>query len=144
MKRKVIVLSIITAITASALFGCSNAKAVKSTEKSVNVGSLDYYRELTDKIGTIEIIDSSDLNLKKLENRKGKIIIEKCIGVVDSSNGDGKILNCVDSDCYISYKDVENYQKGDTILTYFVYNPDTNYTDDILQRFDYVIDREEN
>lgn len=144
MKRKVIVLSIITAITASTLFGCSNAKAVKTAEKSVNVGSLDYYRELTDEIGTIEIIDSSDLNLKKLENRKGKIIIEKCIGVVNSSNGDGKILNCVDSDCYISYKDVENYQKGDTILTYFIYNPDTNYTDDILQRFDYIIDREEN
>lgn len=144
MKRKVIVLSIVIAITASALSGCSNAKAVKSAEKSVNVDSLDYYRELTDEIGTIEIIDSSDLSLKKLENRKGKIIIEKCIGVVDSSNGDGKILNCADSDCYISYKDVENYQKGDIILTYFVYNPDTNYTDDILQRFDYIIDRKEN
>jgi len=32
--------------------------------------------------------------------------------------------------------------EGDTILTYFIYNPDTNYMDDILERFDYVIDRE--
>ena len=43
---------------------------------------------------------------------------------------------------YISYRSVEDFQEGDTILTYFIYNPDTNYTDDILERFDYVIDRE--
>lgn len=147
MRKKFLVLSMITMIAAGVFSGC-NTKAVEpvkveAAEKSVEVGSLDFYRNLSDEIGTIEIIDSADLSLEDLENRKGKIIIEKCIGVVENSDGDGKVLNCYDSNYdYISYRSVEDFQEGDTILTYFIYNPDTNYTDDILERFDYVIDRE--
>lgn len=147
MRKKFLVLSMITMVAAGVFSGC-NTKAVEpvkveAAEKSVEVGSLDFYRNLSDEIGAIEIIDSADLSLEDLENRKGKIIIEKCIGVVENSDGDGKVLNCYDSNYdYISYRSVEDFQEGDTILTYFIYNPDTNYTDDILERFDYVIDRE--
>lgn len=147
MRKKFLVLSMITMVAAGVFSGC-NTKAVEpikveAAEKSVEVGSLDFYRELSEEIGAIEIIDSADLSLEDLENRKGKIIIEKCIGVVENSDGDGRVLNCADPDYYyISYRSVEDFQEGDTILTYFIYNPDTNYADDILERFDYVIDRE--
>lgn len=147
MRKKFLVLSMITMVAAGVFSGC-NTKAVEpvkveAAEKSVEVGSLDFYRNLSEEIGAIEIIDSADLSLEDLENRKGKIIIEKCIGVVENSDGDGKVLNCYDSNYdYISYRSVEDFQVGDTILTYLIYNPDTNYTDDILERFDYVIDRE--
>lgn len=147
MRKKFLVLSMITMVATGVFFGC-NTKAVESVkveaaEKSVEVGSLDFYRNLSDEIGAIEIIDSADLSLEDLKNRKGKIIIEKCIGVVENSDGDGKVLNCYDSNYdYISYRSVEDFQVGDTILTYLIYNPDTSYTDDILERFDYVIDRE--
>lgn len=147
MRKKFLVLSMITMVATGVFSGC-NTKAVEpvkveAAEKSVEVDSLDFYRELSEEIGAIKIIDSADLSLEDLENRKGKIIIEKCIGVVENSDGDGRILNCADPDYYyISYRSVEDFQEGDTILTYFIYNPDTNYTDDILERFDYVIDRE--
>lgn len=147
MRKKFLVLSMITMVATGVFSGC-NTKVVEpvkveAAEKSVEVGSLDFYRELSEEIGAIEIVDSADLSLEDLENRKGKIIIEKCIGVVENSDGDGKVLNCADPDYYyISYRSVEDFQEGDTILTYFIYNPDTNYADDILERFDYVIDRE--
>ena len=147
MRKKFLVLSMITMIATGVFSGC-NIKAVEpvkveAAEKLVEVGSLDFYRELSEEIGAIEIVDSAGLSLEDLENRKGKIIIEKCIGVVENSDGDGRVLNCADPDYYyISYRSVEDFQEGDTILTYFIYNPDTNYTDDILERFDYVIDRE--
>lgn len=147
MRKKFLVLSMITMVATGVFSGC-NIKAVKpvkveAAEKLVEVGSLDFYRELSEEIGAIEIVDSAGLSLEDLENRKGKIIIEKCIGVVENSDGDGRVLNCADPDYYyISYRSVEDFQEGDTILTYFIYNPDTNYTDDILERFDYVIDRE--
>ena len=147
MRKKFLVLSMITMVATGVFSGC-NTKAVEpvkveAAEKSVEVGSLDFYRNLSDEIRAIEIIDSADLSLEDLENRKGKIIIEKCIGVVENSDGDGKVLNCYDSNYdYISYRSVEDFQVGDTILTYLIYNPDTSYTDDILERFDYVIDRE--
>lgn len=147
MRKKFLVLSMITMVATGVFSGC-NTKAVEpvkveAAEKLVEVGSLDFYRNLSNEIGAIEIIDSADLSLEDLENREGKIIIEKCIGVVENSDGDGRVLNCADPDYYyISYRSVEDFQEGDTILTYFIYNPDTNYADDILERFDYVIDRE--
>lgn len=95
MRKKFLVLSMITMVATGVFSGC-NTKAVEpvkveAAEKSVEVGSfksdsLDFYRELSEEIGAIEIIDSADLSLEDLENRKGKIIIEKCIGVVENSD----------------------------------------------------------
>lgn len=42
---------------------------------------------------------------------------------------------------YISYKGVKGIRKGDVVLTICIYNPGTNYEDDIVERFDYIIDR---
>ena len=101
----------------------------------------DRYAELLSETNMIEIIDSSDLTIEMLRNRNGKIIIEKCIGVVTDNNGNGKLMNGDPEYNYISYKGVENIDFGDVILTYFVYNPDNNVEDDILHRFDFIIDK---
>jgi len=100
---------------------------------------VDYYREITDNLNIIQVIDSADLTTEMLENRNGKLIIEKIIGIVTDNNGNGKILNAPEQFNYISYKYVEGAQKGNVILTYCVYNPYTDYYDDILYRFDYIL-----
>lgn len=88
---------------------------------------------------TAEIIDSADLTLEELENRNGKLIIERVVGVVDDAEtGAGHQLD--NANYYISYKYVDGISNGDIMCTYFIYNPDTNYCDDIIMRFDYVID----
>lgn len=101
-----------------------------------------YYRELVDEMELIQIYDSADLTMEMLQHRNGKIIIEKCIGIVTDDNGNGKLLNCRNPEYYyISYKSVKNANFGDVIVTYFVYNPDNNIEDDIIERFDFIIDK---
>ena len=108
--------------------------------KSGNSGFL----QLSEDLNIIQIYETDDLTAEILENRNGNIIIEKTIGQVLNENGDGIVLN-TDDDYYnyISYRYVEGAQTGDIILTYFIYNPDTSYIDDIMDRFDYIIDRPE-
>ena len=84
-----------------------------------------------------EVIDSSELSNEEIENRNGKLIIERVIGVVDDAEtGAGHVLN--NGNFYISYKRVDGISNGDIICSYFVYNTETNYIDDIIMRFDYV------
>ena len=72
-------------------------------------------------------------------------IVERAIGIVTNRErqGDGKILN-TDDDYYnyISYRNVDfNTCDGTIVLTYLIYNPDTSYTDDIIERYDFCLDR---
>ena len=84
-----------------------------------------------------QVYDSSDLTEDILANRQGKLIIEKCTGKFEDDEKNGIIQN-VDSDYnYISYADVD-CTKGDTVTTYLIYNPKSDYTDDVIERFDYV------
>lgn len=70
-----------------------------------------------------------------LENRNGKIIIEVIEAVVMDDDG-----NASDSfGFYVKY-DSGKYKKGDIVQTAFVYNPETNYLDDILYRVDSLIE----
>lgn len=101
--------------------------------------TIDYNR-LSDNLGIIQEYNTGDLTAEILENRNGDIIIEKAIGKVLNDNGDGKILNTKSKNNYISYRSVKDAKAGDIILTYFLYNPDNNAVDDILYRFDYIID----
>ncbi len=80
-----------------------------------------------------KIYNSSDLTEDILANRQGKLIIEKCTGTVSDDEKNGVL----EDGSYISYEDVD-CAKGDTITTYLIYNPDTNYTDDVVERFDFV------
>lgn len=89
----------------------------------------------------IEVIDCNDLTLEMLTTRKEKNVmyIEKIVGVVTDDNGNGEVLNPPkDGGYYISYDRVEDARKGDYIVTYCVYNPYTNWDDDVIERWDFI------
>ena len=95
-----------------------------------------YYSKANDHI---EIVNSCDLTIEELQSRNGKLIIEVVIGQVDNFvTGAGHVLD--NPNFYISYKGVEGISNGNIICTYFIYNPENNYEDDILYRYDYIID----
>lgn len=128
MKRKVIVITVIVMLLlamTSLAKGCCSAKFYKRLIKREKIARVrEYY---TDK-----------LTEKTLRNRCDDIIIEKIIGVVTNNKGDGKLLT---GNGYINYRNVKGFHKGDVILTLCIYNPGSKATDDIVDRFDYIIDR---
>ncbi|MBC5745196.1 hypothetical protein FMM74_016865 [Lachnospiraceae bacterium MD308] len=70
-----------------------------------------------------------------LKNRNGKIIIEVIEAIVLDNDGNG-------SDqfgFYVKY-DSKQFSKGDKVQSVFVYNPDSNYIDDILYRVDTLVE----
>lgn len=97
------------------------------------------------KRGSYKVYDASELTLDTLKHRKGTTIIERCIGLVSNyQNGDAILLNPPD-DCgyYLSYSSCDQeISDGTVLVSYMVYNPDTNYFDDIIERYDFVICRD--
>ncbi len=109
-------------------------------EPTAAENQLSYYDNLIKQADAeILIIDSADLTGEMLENRNGKIIIEKVIGEVLDEEGNGKILN--NNDYYISYKNTKGVKPGSIVLSYMIYDPDTNYIDDIKDRYDYILEK---
>ena len=118
----------------------------QTEEKATEENSItDFEQFMTDysTVNTNEllVIDESQLTEDMLLNRNGKLIISKCVGKVVSADKDGCIINkAADKNYdYISYKCVEDCKIDDIIVTYLIYNPDNNYTDDIISRFDYIV-----
>ena len=90
--------------------------------------------------GRVEIIDSADCTYDYITHRDGKIVIERVVGVCLNEQKDGVITNPSENmGTYISYRSVEGVEAGDTVVTYYIYNPESNAEDDVLERFDYVI-----
>lgn len=164
MKNKILYILITTALVMSAFLIGKTMSIQKTVEPNAkqylavnDIQSIDYYaneNKLTiststdsyDFVPTINVIpsetetdnicqlyDSSDLTEDILANRQGKLIIEKCVGTVTDEDRNGSL----EDGSYISYADVD-CAKGDTITTYLIYNPKSNYTDDVIERFDYV------
>lgn len=166
MKRKIAYILTTTALVMSAFLIGKTMSTQKTVEPKPNakqylavndIKSIDYYASenkltvstSTDSYNfepTINIIpsktetdnicqlyDSSELTGNILVNRQGKLIIEKCVGTVTDDEKNGSL----EDGSYISYADID-CTKGDTIITYLIYNPETNYTDDVIERFDYV------
>lgn len=89
----------------------------------------------------VKVVDCNDLTEEMLTTRKEKNImyIERIIGKVTDNKKNGKILNPPkDGGYYISYASVKGARKGDTIITYCVYNPFSNYDDDVIERWDFI------
>jgi len=63
----------------------------------------------------------------KSENLKNKTLLHR--------KGNGKFYYI----CYAGW--IKNVKKGMKVTSYFVYNKDTNYTDDIIERYDVVVKR---
>ena len=96
-----------------------------------NVNVIPSETETQDNI--CQVYDSSELTEDILANRQGKLIIEKCVGKVTDDEKNGSL----EDGSYISYENVDCI-KGNTIVTYLIYNPNTNYTDDVIDRIDFV------
>ena len=88
------------------------------------------------------LLDSSQMSQEVLENRDGVLLIERCIGVAEDAEGNGRVLNAKDPGFdYVSYRGLEiPWSPGDTFVTYFIYNPFNNYIDDIIARFDFPLE----
>lgn len=94
----------------------------------------------------VKVYDSSEITPDILENRAGKTIVERCYGIVlDMETGDGRIINAADgAGNYISYRSVyQTHDENSIMLTYLVYNPENNYCDDIIIRYDFVLEKEQ-
>ncbi|RHI25783.1 hypothetical protein DW172_03625 [Agathobacter rectalis] len=167
MKRKIAYILTTSALVMSAFLIGKTMSTQKTVEPKPNakqylavndIQSIDYYvikNKLTintstdsyDFVPTVngetetdnicQVYDSSELTEDVLANRQGKLIIEKCVGKVLDDEKNGAIQNADSDYNYISYADVD-CTKGDTVTTYLIYNPETNYTDDVIERFDYV------
>lgn len=166
MKRKIAYILTTTALVMSAFLIGKTMSTQKTVEPKPNakqylavndIKSIDYYaseNKLTVSTSTdsynfeptinvipsktetdniCQLYDSSELTGNILVNRQGKLIIEKCVGTVTDDEKNGSL----EDGSYISYADID-CTKGDTIITYLIYNPETNYTDDVIERFDYV------
>lgn len=95
--------------------------------------------KIYEELDFIEVYEPDDLTEEALVNRNGKLIVVKYIGICLNEEGDGQILNTANDDFnYIKYHDGIN--PGDVVLSYCIYDPDTDSEDGIISRFDYVID----
>lgn len=68
-----------------------------------------------------------------ITHKDGKIIIQIVQGTVISDNGDGEL----DTGGYIKYD--ADLKQGDRVETILVYNPATNFDDDVMYRADTLI-----
>lgn len=69
-----------------------------------------------------------------ITHKDGKIIIQIVQGTVISDNGDGEL----DTGGYIKYD--ADLKQGDRVETVLVYNPATNFDDDVMYRADTLIE----
>lgn len=99
------------------------------------------YTEAVKAAPMVKIIDCNNLTEEMLTSRKEHNImyIERIIGKVTDNKKNGKVLNLPkDGGYYISYASVKGARKGDLIITYCVYNPFSNYDDDVIERWDFI------
>lgn len=129
MKRKIAYILTTSALVMSAFLIGKTMSIQKIVEPNVK----QYICHSLTQDNICQVYDSFELTEDILVNRQGKLIIEKCVGTVTDDEKNGSL----EDGSYISYADID-CTKGDTIITYLIYNPETNYTDDVIERFDYV------
>ena len=122
--------------------GITSTILTTATE-AVGISPYRFYKKLVarEQIGVVREYYTEELSYDLLANRGDDIIIEKTIGKVINSKKDGRIYGTEGKYNYISYRKVKGAKKGDTILTICIYAPNSKGEDDIVERFDYIIDR---
>ena len=156
---------ILSAVVCAAVLLSPNAEHTESAENAENMGNAENHISYTFRINDsfvgfntndvgiyddivssewqdFTIYDSSELTLEDFENRNGRKIIERVFALVTSHDGKATQLN--GGEWYISYENLTEprVSEGTVMLSYFVYNPDSNFCDDFLQRYDFVLSRE--
>ena len=101
------------------------------------------YTDVAKNAPITRVIDCDKLTEKMLTHRSNKkrhiMYIERIIGKVTDNAKNGTVLNPPkDGGYYISYASVTDAEIGDTIITYCVYNPFSNYDDDVIERWDFI------
>ena len=81
------------------------------------------------KIGK-NVVISNGFTFDELEHRKGKMYIEITTGKVIGNSGEGKENVPRGKQDFIRYP--EKFKKGTKMRSIIIYNPESNYTDDIL------------
>ena len=123
----------------------------KINGKLQNVGSYDDITEKFLDSYTLngrhieKVYETDEITGDMLEHRNGALICELCVGIVtDAQSGDGRVINTKENYFnYISYRGFDQpYYDGTVVVTYLVYNPENNYVDDVIDRYDFVLTRE--
>lgn len=130
MKNRIkkVLLATLTTLT---VIGNTTSAPVNATECS----------EVVKAAPIVQVVDCNDLTEEMLTTRADHNImyIERIYGIVTDNEKNGKILNPPeDGGYYISYASVKGARKGDLIITYCVYNPYSNYDDDVIERWDFI------
>lgn len=156
--KKRIVKALLAMMVSVSIIGCNTIKTADNTTKADSYidmntvisysGTADglqlnyedgtgYYLEIpqeSDNLTEVFYISSASDHeklLDALETRNGKIVIEVSSGTVLDDEGHGRDI----CGYYIKY-DSSRFSAGDQVQSVFVYNPDTNYIDDIVFRTD--------
>lgn len=125
---KHIITIIIGAIIILAIFALSttqvDALSKDSNSKLINTFVKENYSKC--KVVFIEQVDTKK-ELKRITHRKGKniVYVEKCI-----SKSKGKYGRTIKGKYYIRYN--KKVSKGKKVTSYLIWNPYTNYSDDII------------
>ena len=101
------------------------------------------YTDVAENAPITRVIDCDKLTEKMLTHRSSKkrhiMYIERIIGKVTDNKKNGKVLNPPkNGGYYISYASVKGARRGDLVITYCVYNPFSNYDDDVIERWDFI------
>lgn len=144
MKRRIVnmILSVVlaTTIVSSTVSGDSMTNNSITSNSMIDNKQVQYIDEITTNKNNVQVYhiktrEDFDRLTHIIENRNGKIIIEVVNTTVLDDEGNG-------SDqfgFYVKY-DSERFHKGDKVQSIFVYNPDTNYLDDIICQTDTLIE----
>ena len=135
--------TMITVLATALLVGCNSMTVGEQTETRADSITDDVITEATDNMTAWDNTEvyftctkaDYDAMTDILENRNGKIIIEVIETTVSDDEGNA-------SDEFGFYVKYENgkYRKGDRVQTVLVYNPDSNFYDDILYTLDTLIE----
>lgn len=129
MKRRIA--SMILTSVLVAVMGCNTSTASTSNVScSMTCNNISIINDIKDNIHVYHSKTKEDFDrlTSIIENRNGKIIIEMVDATVLDDDGNGS-----DSfGFYVKY-DSGRFSKGDKVRSVFVYNPKTNYLDDIVR-----------
>lgn len=142
MKKYIKLISL--ALAATGMTVICNAEASNMEKQTVETRVEQYYN-IAESENLFKIYRSYELTPEILTNRKGTIIVEEVIGkCINEKTGDGFELGKEhDYYNYISYKNVKGVKAGDIVCSYFIFNPDNNFEDDIIERYDFIVDSAE-
>ena len=159
--KKRLVRALLAMMVSVSVIGCNTIKTADSVTENDNCidmntiisysGTADglqlnfedgtgYYLEIPQesdkliKVFYIGSVSDHEKLLDALETRNGKIIVEVSSGTVLDNEGNGQDI----CGYYIKY-DSNRFSAGDQVQSVFVYNPETNYIDDIISRTDTLI-----